>query len=57
MFRKDYQKIRDDALELSESVENLNWKRVYQELASVADKLDAMEARTQANTPQETPKS
>lgn len=45
--REYYQQIRDGSLELSEAPDlNQTWKTAYQNLASAADHVDAMLART-----------
>lgn len=45
--REVLQGIRDDAVRASESVPNNHWQRAYRQLADAADRLDAMEARTE----------
>lgn len=45
--REVFQGIRDDAVEMVESVPNNHWQRAYKQLADAADRLDAMEARTE----------
>ncbi len=45
--REELQGIRDKAVENADSVPNNFWQRAYKQLADAADKLDAMEARTE----------
>ena len=48
--REELQAIRDKAVENAEHVANNHWRRAYKQLADAADKLDAMEARTEDGT-------
>lgn len=45
--REELQGIRDKAVENAEHVADNHWKRAYKQLADAADRLDAMEARTE----------
>ena len=45
--RKELQDTRNKAIDNAESVPNNHWKRAYKQLADAADRLDAMEARTE----------
>ena len=45
--REELQDIRERAVENAEAVKNNHWKRAYKQLADAADRLDAMEARTE----------
>jgi len=45
--REVLQGIRDDAQEMVGRIENNHWRRAYEQLADAADRLDAMEARTE----------
>lgn len=48
MFSREVlQGIRNDAVKMAESVPNNHWQRAYKQLADAADRLDAMEARTE----------
>lgn len=44
--REVLQGIRDDAWDIAKEIPNEIWQRAYRQLADVADRLDAMEART-----------
>jgi len=48
--REELQGIRDRAENIAGTVANYGWKRAYIELADAADRLDAMEARTEEGT-------
>ena len=45
--REELQDIRNKAVESAEAVANNHWQRAYKQLADAADRLDAMEARTE----------
>ncbi len=45
--REELQDIRAKAEENAEAVANNHWKRAYKQLADAADRLDAMEARSE----------
>lgn len=45
--REELQGIRNKAVENAEAVPNNHWQRAYRQLADAADRLDAMEARTE----------
>ena len=45
--REILQGIRDDAEKMVEHTVNNHWRRAYKQLADAADRLDAMEARTE----------
>lgn len=52
--REQLQDIRDKAEDAANTVKNIHWQRAYRDLADAADKLDAMEARTEGkNEPKE----
>ena len=48
--REELQDMRDRAVGRAETVTNNHWKRAYKQLADAADRLDAMEARTEERT-------
>ena len=45
--REDLQQLRVDAIRFADSVADNLWKTAYIELARAADRVDAMEARTE----------
>ena len=45
--REELQNIRDEAVKCAEFVADNHWRRAYKQLADAADRLDAMEARTE----------
>ncbi len=45
--REELQNIRDKAVENASQVPNSSWQRAFKQLADAADRLDAMEARTE----------
>ena len=45
--REELRDIRNEAVKCSEAVQNNHWQRAYRQLADAADRLDAMEARTE----------
>lgn len=45
--REELRSIRKKAVDNAEAVPNNHWQRAYRQLADAADRLDAMEARTE----------
>ncbi len=45
--RKDLQELREKAIGMSIGNLNPDWKRAYESLAEAADRLDAMQARSE----------
>lgn len=45
--RDELQNIRKKAVDNAKAVPNNSWQRAYKQLADAADRLDAMEARTE----------
>ncbi len=51
--RKELQELRERAVGHAKSVPNNHWQRAYRQLADAADRLDAMEARTEERVVEE----
>ena len=45
--REELQEIRDRAIGRAKTVTNNHWRRAYKQFADAADRIDAMEARTE----------